>query len=300
MCDSFSSCGCGTVLYSVVYLFGAFAGLIICGLIALVALPVGLTLFVIAAVVVWLVLAICFWFLKIPIQLSEWKISLDNKAARRAARSSTTSRGCSAGGHAPLDSLTCRSPPGEPARRGHAITSSCSRGIFTGYVACFGYGQDLYVGWTFWVTLSPFRYSCMIVTRIWHSLVNRGSDLYTSLRYDSARAMRETMHSAAREGVDVAIGQLAGQGHGIIGCHPVVERRGHRGTADNATRYGTLHHPQRARRPALYVPATGHRSPNAYFAITIDAAVNLLEAREYQGLPRAERLAGRRPSSGGS
>jgi hypothetical protein len=30
---------------------------------------------------------------------------------------------------------------------------------------------------------------------------------------------------------------------------------------------------------------------NAYFAITIDAAVDLLEAREYQGLPRAERLA---------
>jgi hypothetical protein len=30
---------------------------------------------------------------------------------------------------------------------------------------------------------------------------------------------------------------------------------------------------------------------NAYFAITIDAAVDLLEAREYQGLPRADRLA---------
>ena len=30
---------------------------------------------------------------------------------------------------------------------------------------------------------------------------------------------------------------------------------------------------------------------NAYFAITIDAAVDLLEAREYQGLPRTDRLA---------
>src|SRR5450755_331447 len=38
----------------------------------------------------------------------------------------------------------------------------------------------------------------------------------------------------------------------------------------------------RGARPAL---------PSAYFAITIDAAVDLLEAREYQGLPRAERLA---------
>jgi hypothetical protein len=39
--------------------------------------------------------------------------------------------------------------------------------------------------------------------------------------------------------------------------------------------------------------AHGDRAPvsNAYFGISIDAAVNLLEAREYQGLPRDERLA---------
>ncbi len=29
---------------------------------------------------------------------------------------------------------------------------------------------------------------------------------------------------------------------------------------------------------------------NAYFAVTVDAAVDLLEAREYRGLPRAQRL----------
>ena len=53
---------------------------------------------------------------------------------------------------------------------------------------------------------------------------------------------------------------------------------------------GTLHITS-APPPALYV--VGDRTPvaNAYFAITVDAAVNLLEAREYQGLPRAERLA---------
>lgn len=43
--------------------------------------------------------------------------------------------------------------------------------------------------------------------------------------------------------------------------------------------------------PALY--ATGDRPPvaNAYFAVTVDAAVDLLEAREYRGLPRHERVA---------
>jgi hypothetical protein len=42
--------------------------------------------------------------------------------------------------------------------------------------------------------------------------------------------------------------------------------------------------------PALYV--LGDRAPaaNAYFAISIDAAVDLLEAREYKDLPRSERV----------
>jgi hypothetical protein len=101
------------------------------------------------------------------------------------------------------------------------------RGLFAGYVACFPYGRDLYVGWTFWIRLSPFRWFCMIIARIWQSFTNKGSDLYTSLRYDSARAMRETMHSAAREGIDVAIGQTAAQGRGIVGSAiGVVETAG--------------------------------------------------------------------------
>jgi hypothetical protein len=53
---------------------------------------------------------------------------------------------------------------------------------------------------------------------------------------------------------------------------------------------GTLHTAS-APAPALY--ATGDQPPvaNAYFAVTIDAAVDLLEAREYRDLPRAERVA---------
>jgi Helicase HerA, central domain len=53
---------------------------------------------------------------------------------------------------------------------------------------------------------------------------------------------------------------------------------------------GTLHTIS-APPPALY--ATGDRASvaNAYFAVTVDAAVDLLEAREYKDLPRAERVA---------
>jgi hypothetical protein len=202
-------------LYFVVYCFGACLGIVVCGLTALaISLPAGLTLFVIAAVVVGLALLICFWFLKIPIQLSEWKISVDNKAGAVPMVFDHVAWVLQ-GRAAPLDSLQVRRLrlPGDGVRDYLELRS----GLFTGYVACFPYGHDLYVGWTFWFTLSPFRYVCMIIARIWQTLFNRGNDLYTSFRYDSARAMRETMHSAAREGVDVAIGQLAGQGQGIVG-----------------------------------------------------------------------------------
>jgi hypothetical protein len=202
-------------LYLMVYWLGAFGGLIIAGLIsAALGWKVGITLYLVAAVVIGITLGICFWFLKIPIQLSEWKISVDNKGA--AAPTVFDHVAWVLRGRAvPLDSLQVRRLhlPGDGVRDYLELR----RGIFAGYMACFAYGQDLYVGWTFWVTISPFRYVCMIAARIWESIFNRGSDLYTSLRYDSARAMRETMHSAAREGVDVAIGQLAGQGQGIVG-----------------------------------------------------------------------------------
>jgi hypothetical protein len=52
-------------------------------------------------------------------------------------------------------------------------------------------------------------------------------DLFVSLRYDSARALRETIRSATREHVDVAAERLEARGHGIIGSAiPVTEHAG--------------------------------------------------------------------------
>jgi hypothetical protein len=53
---------------------------------------------------------------------------------------------------------------------------------------------------------------------------------------------------------------------------------------------GTLH-TLRAAPPGMHAHRDRAPVSNAYFAIRIDATVNLLEAREYQGLPRDERLA---------
>lgn len=180
-------------------------------------------------IVVWflfvLVLIICFWLLKIPIQLSEWKLTVDGKATAAP----------SVFGHitavlyerrtpiAPMRVHRFRLPKTATAKDYLELNSD----IFYGYVACFPYGTDLYIGWTFWSKLSPFRYVVMFVTRLWQSLFNRGSDLHVSLRYDSARALREVIHSTTREGVDVAIGYIEARGQGIIGSViPVDERQG--------------------------------------------------------------------------
>jgi hypothetical protein len=170
-----------------------------------------------------LVLAICFWFLKVPIQLSEWKITVDGKGMAAPT----------VFGHIAAV-LYERRAPIAPMRAQRFKLPSAPRdylelnsGIFYGYVACFAYGRDLYIGWTYWSRLSPIRYVFMFLARLWQSLFNRGSDLYVSLRYDSARALRETIHSATREGVDVAVGRLEAQGQGIIGSAiPVTEHTG--------------------------------------------------------------------------
>jgi len=91
------------------------------------------------------------------------------------------------------------------------------RDLFTGFISCFGYGQDLYLGWTFWLRISPSRYLLMGLARSWQTLMRRGTDLYVTLRFDYARAMREAMHSVAREGADVAVGLARPQGQGTVG-----------------------------------------------------------------------------------
>jgi hypothetical protein len=170
--------------------------------------------FSIVSVIVGLAAFCCFWFLKIPIQLSEWKIMIDGQGAAAPVvfnhiASVIYRRGTPIG---PLRVQRFRLPNAAP--RDYLELNS---DLFYGYVACFGYGRDLYVGWTFWVRISPFRYLCMFIARLYHALFNRGNDLYVSLRYDAARAMREILHSATREGVDVAVGRLEAQGQGIVG-----------------------------------------------------------------------------------
>jgi hypothetical protein len=208
------------VLYWLVWFLGAFLGTIFFAFVGLAAgFRTAITLWVIVAALCSFIAACLFWLAPLPALLSEWKFAVDGKGAATAATF----------GHiiwalqrrrTPLKSLQVRRL--RLAGEGGRDYLELRQGIFTGYVACFAYGEDLYVGWTLWVRVSPLRYVLMFIARIWQSLIQRGTDIYVTLRYDSARAMREAMHSAAREGIDVASGDLPAQGHGIIGTDVAV------------------------------------------------------------------------------
>ena len=202
--------------YMVLYFLGGFVSVIVLLFLHLLGLPVGVavTLLVVGAVLTAIAFGCLYWLLPVPALLSEWKFSVDDKAAAApvtfehitwAVRRRET----------PLDLIQVRrlNLAGGQARDYLELR----RGLFTGFISCFAYGQDLYVGWTFFLRISPLRYLLMALARVWQTLKRQGTDLYVTLRFDYARAMREAMHSVAREGIDVAVGQIRPQGQGIIG-----------------------------------------------------------------------------------
>jgi len=202
--------------YFVLYCLGGFVTVIVLLFLYLLGLSVSVagTLGVIGAVLTAIVLGCLYWLLPVPALLSEWKFSVDDKAAAApvafehiawAVRRRET----------PLDLIQVRrlNLAGGQGRDYLELR----RGLFTGFISCFAYGQDLYVGWTFYLRVSPLRYLLMALARVWQTLKRQGTDLYVTLRFDYARAMREAIHSVAREGVDVAVGQLRPQGQGVIG-----------------------------------------------------------------------------------
>ena len=202
--------------YFALYFLCGFVSVIVLLFLHLLGLSVGIavTLGVLGAVLTAIVLGCLFWLLPVPALLSEWKFSVDDKAAAApvafehitwAIRRRAT----------PLDLIQVRhlNLAGGQGRDYLELR----RALFTGFISCFAYGQDLYVGWTFYLRISPLRYLLMALARAWQTLKRQGTDLYVTLRFDYARAMREAIHSVAREGIDVAIGQVRPQGQGIIG-----------------------------------------------------------------------------------
>jgi hypothetical protein len=217
----FSEVGKHLKMYGAIWFLGGFFSLIVFLVLLLLTRSFGvLELWGVGGMLVGLILAGVFVFRAIPVQLSEWKFSVDGKAAVASTALGHISWSLKTRG-SPIPSQRVRriSQPGVPTRDYLELRDK----IFAGYISCFPYGEDLYIGWTFWLSLSPFQWGLTAIGRIYQSLTLRVNELYISLRYESAQAMREAMHSAAREGIDVAIGYLPAQGQGTIGSDVPVD-----------------------------------------------------------------------------
>ena len=156
-------------------------------------------------------LACLFWLRRIPVQLTEWLITVDARggAARAALDHMYT---IIAARRTPIRGLQVvrLNAPRQPPRDYLRIDDD----YFTGFVSAFEFGSDLFIGWTFWLNLSPARWLWLSLGRMFRG---RGLGIYGSVVYDSPKALREVMHSAVRQGVDMATGETEPMGQGTIG-----------------------------------------------------------------------------------
>ena len=92
------------------------------------------------------------------------------------------------------------------------------RGRFSGFISCFPHGRDLYVGWTFFLQMSPARLILMSIGR---------GDIRRTLRFESSRALVAAMHSATLTGIDSVVSAPGPAGAGGASAdHDAVVRFG--------------------------------------------------------------------------
>ena len=165
---------------------------------------------------VWLValaLAVLFWLIPVPALLTEWSLLMEQGSD--AAQLAFEQINAAFGTHgAPLDSQRVRtvSRHGEDDREYLELR----RGRFRGYISCFVHGADLYVGWSFWLYMSPLRLLLMAIGRTIRDAISRRNAIQRSLRFESARALVAAIHGATLAGIDAASDQLDPAGPQLV------------------------------------------------------------------------------------
>lgn len=162
---------------------------------------------------------IYFWFHRIPAVKSEWKLLVDDKASA-ADQVFSHIVWAFKRRQSPVKTKIQRLPQAGGAKRDYLVVKD---GIFVAFISAFPYGDDLFIGWALYWNLSPVRWTLMYLKRLIRIYTLRETHLTAMHRYDRAKAMREAVHSAAREGVDAATGAVAFQSAGTIGSDIEVE-----------------------------------------------------------------------------
>lgn len=78
-------------------------------------------------------------------------------------------------------------------------------GSYTAYVSVFPYGTSLYLGWTMWRSRHGAQLVRQFLGDVGQGMAGTNDPERQMLRTEGARAMREAVHAACREGLFVAV-----------------------------------------------------------------------------------------------
>ncbi len=148
-----------------------------------------------------LVLGIPFWLIPVPALLAEWSTAMKQSSQATETAFEHINSAFQAQS-AQVDSLRVRtiSRHSEGDREYLELRRDC----FSGYISCFAHEDDLYLGWTFWLHMSPLRLLMIAIGRNIQDLTSRGDGIHRSLRFESTRALVAAMHRSTLAGIDAA------------------------------------------------------------------------------------------------
>lgn len=254
---------------------------------------------------------VVFWVVLLAVRLnepvSEWKTLLEDKAAASSSAYAAI-YGALARRRIPVSAVPARvrsdiTP--EVVHNRLVITS----GRYVAYVTVFAYGTSLYVGWTMWRSRPGAVVIGHFVKDIVGGILNRAGNVQQMLRTERPRAMREAVHSAAREGWRSPFRASRCRSPRPSARNPGPG--GHSGPACSSRLRSAGSPAVGAAEPARAAAGSEHRSLEreltaieasggvltvsdgttvwAWTAVRIDAAADLTETQEYADLPEAER-----------
>ena len=185
------------VLFIFGFIFSLVGGLAVAAFMSVVSILLGIAWF------------LAVWLLPVPAMLAQWSRLTSYRAPAAGLVFGAVNEMLDR--HAtPFDSRRIRplALPGE-GRRDYI---ELRYGVFTGYISSFPHGHDLYVGWSFWIHISPFRLLVMRFGRFIQNFSGRGNDMYQTLRYESTRATVGALHTCTVAGIARATGDELHEG----------------------------------------------------------------------------------------
>ncbi|MFI1198168.1 hypothetical protein ACH4VR_01640 [Streptomyces sp. NPDC020883] len=148
--------------------------------------------FVFASLASFVVFLLVLLMSRLPEPVGEWRVLLPDRPDRAETVYATI-----------LRTLGSRGYPLAPQAFGPRIT--LNNHPYTAYVSVFNYGSSLYLGWMMWRSRRGTELMAQFIGDFFRALKGDNSIERQMLRSEGARAMREAVHLACREGLMVAV-----------------------------------------------------------------------------------------------